>query len=164
MMEDEIKSTAAGEENQAGAHAPSTPSEAVAAPAPTPAADVNASVPAPAPAATSTPAAPVATAPAAPVVTAPFSAPATANPAAAQQGAPASFCCNCGQALAAGGRLLPEVGDPAWHRRRDATTRGSVGERGCRSAGKSQKEEDPGDHRRHPDARGYRRRDGRRQR
>lgn len=31
-----------------------------------------------------------------------FSAPATANPAAAQQGAPASFCRNCGQALAAG--------------------------------------------------------------
>lgn len=74
MMEDEIKSTAAGEENQAGAHAPSTPSEAVAAPAPTPAADVNASV----------------------------SAPAAANPAAAQQGAPASFCRNCGQALAVG--------------------------------------------------------------
>lgn len=32
-----------------------------------------------------------------------FSAPAIANPATAQQGAPASFCCNCGQALAAGG-------------------------------------------------------------
>lgn len=110
MMEDEIKSTAAGEENQAGAHAPSTPSEAVAAPAPTPAADVNASVPAPAPAATSAPAAPVATAPAAPVVTAPFSAPAAANPAAAQQGAPASFCRNCGQALAAGDAFCPKRG------------------------------------------------------
>lgn len=112
MMEDEIKSTAAGEENQAGAHAPSTPSEAVAAPAPTPAADVNASVSAPAPAATSAPAAPVATAPAAPVVTAPFSAPAAANPAAAQQGAPASFCRNCGQALAVGDAFCPKCGTP----------------------------------------------------
>lgn len=84
MMEDEIKSTAAGEENQAGAHAPSTPSEAVAAPAPTPAADVNASV----------------------------SAPAAANPAAAQQGAPASFCRNCGQALAVGDAFCPKCGTP----------------------------------------------------
>lgn len=36
-----------------------------------------------------------------------------------------------------GGRLLPEARDPVWRRRRDAATRGSVGERSCRSAGKS---------------------------
>lgn len=100
MMEDEIKSAAAGEGNQAEAYALSTPSEAAAAPAPTPATDVNASVPAPAPAATSAPAAPVATAPA----------PATASPATAQQGAPTSFCRNCGQSLAAGDAFCPKCG------------------------------------------------------
>lgn len=36
-----------------------------------------------------------------------------------------------------GRRFLPEVRDPAWHRRCDATARGSVGERSCRLAGKS---------------------------
>lgn len=112
MMEDEIKSTTAGEENQAEALAPSTLSEAAAAPAPTPSADVNASVPAPAPAATSAPSAPVATAPSAPVATAPFSAPAVSSPAAAQQGASASFCRNCGQALAAGDAFCPKCGTP----------------------------------------------------
>ena len=39
-----------------------------------------------------------------------FSAPAAANPAAAQQGAPASFCRNCGQALAAGDAFCPKCG------------------------------------------------------
>lgn len=104
MMEDEIKSTAAGEENQAEALAPSTPSETAAAPAPTPATDVNASVPAPAPAATS--------APSAPVATASVPAPAAAGPAADQQGAPASFCRNCRQALAAGDAFCPKCGTP----------------------------------------------------
>lgn len=103
-MEDEIKSTTAGEENQAEAPAPSTPSEAAAVPAPVPAGDVNAAVPAPAPAATSAPAAPVATAPA-PV-------PAAVSPSATQQGAPASFCRNCGQALAAGDAFCPKCGTP----------------------------------------------------
>ena len=37
-----------------------------------------------------------------------FSAPAVANPAAAQQGVPASFCRNCGQALAAGDAFCPK--------------------------------------------------------
>ena len=41
-----------------------------------------------------------------------FSAPAAANPAAAQQGAPASFCRNCGQALAAGDAFCPKCGTP----------------------------------------------------
>ena len=41
-----------------------------------------------------------------------FSAPAVANPAAAQQGAPASFCRNCGQALAAGDAFCPKCGTP----------------------------------------------------
>lgn len=99
-MEDEIKSTAAGEENQAEALAPSTPSGAAAAPAPTPAADVNASVSAPASATTSAPATPVAPAPAA------------ANSAATQQGVSASFCRNCGQALAAGDAFCPKCGTP----------------------------------------------------
>ena len=112
MMEDEIKSTTAGEENQAETLAPSTPSESAAAPAPTPAADVNASVPAPAPATTFAPSAPVTTAPTAPVATAPFSAPTVSSPAAAQQGASASFCRNCGQALAAGDAFCPKCGTP----------------------------------------------------
>lgn len=104
MMEDEIKSTAAGEENRAEALAPSTPSESAAAPAPTSATDVNASVPAPAPAATS--------APAASVTAASVPSPAAANPAATQQGASASFCRNCGQALAAGDAFCPKCGTP----------------------------------------------------
>lgn len=104
MMEDEIKSTAAGEENQAEALVPSSPSESAVAPAPTPSADVNAAVPAPAPAVTSAPAAPVATTPA--------PASAAANPAAAQQGAPASFCRNCGQALTSGDAFCPKCGTP----------------------------------------------------
>ena len=103
-MEDEIKSTAAGGENQAEAHTPSTPSEVATAPAPTPSADVNVSVPAPAPAATSVPAAPVATAS--------VPAPAATNPAATQQSAPASFCRKCGQALAAGDAFCPKCGTP----------------------------------------------------
>ena len=103
-MEDEIKSTAAGEENRAEALAPSTPSESAAAPAPTSATDVNASVPAPAPTTTS--------APAASVTTASVPSPAAANPAATQQGAPASFCRNCGQALAAGDAFCPKCGTP----------------------------------------------------
>ena len=41
-----------------------------------------------------------------------FSAPAAANPAAAQQGAPASFCRNCGQALAAEVAFCPKCGTP----------------------------------------------------
>ena len=41
-----------------------------------------------------------------------FSAPAAANPAAAQQGAPASFCRNCGQALVAGDAFCPKCGTP----------------------------------------------------
>lgn len=102
-MEDEIKSTAVGEENHAEALVPSASSEAAAAPAPTPAADVNASVPAPAPAATSASAAPVAP---------PHRFPPPASPAATQQGASASFCRNCGQALAAGDAFCPKCGTP----------------------------------------------------
>ena len=91
MMEDEIKSTTTGEENQAETLAPSTPSESAAAPAPAPA---------------------TAPAPAASVATASVPAPTAANPAATQQGAPASFCRNCGQALAAGDAFCPKCGTP----------------------------------------------------
>lgn len=100
MMEDEIKSTTAGEENQAETLAPSMPSESAAAPAPTPSADANAAVPAPVLADTSVPAVPVAIA----------SVPVPASPAVAQQSAPASFCRNCGQALAAGDAFCPKCG------------------------------------------------------
>lgn len=101
-MEEEIKSAATGEERQVETPAPSAPSEAVAptaaASAPVPAGDVNAAVPTLAPAAGANAAAP-----------APAPVPAATAPVAT---APASFCRNCGQALAAGDAFCPKCGTP----------------------------------------------------
>lgn len=101
-MDEEIKVAATGEERQVETPAPSAPSEAAAAPAPASAVDVSAAVPAPA-------SVPAATAPVAPVSA---SAPVAAGPAVAQQGTSASFCRNCGQALAAGDAFCPKCGTP----------------------------------------------------
>lgn len=101
-MGEEIKVAATGEERQVETPAPSAPSEAAAAPAPASAVDVSAAVPAPA-------SVPAATAPVAPVSA---SAPVAAGPAVAQQGTSASFCRNCGQALAAGDAFCPKCGTP----------------------------------------------------